>query len=124
VQRLFSTFAEGWPGAGLLLQRTLVSGIVLYVGGTHLIEMPRVALSIPYLIAAVAGIFLLVGLLTPLAGITIAIVEAWIYLAWPGNSLIAVVVATMGITVAMIGPGMWSIDARLYGRKHLEAPRD
>ena len=25
--------------------------------------------------------------------------------------------------MAMIGPGMWSIDARLYGRKHLEDPR-
>jgi putative oxidoreductase len=74
------------------------------------------------MIAAVAGIFLLFGLGTPLAGITIAIVEVWVSLA-SGNSLIAIVLAGLGVTIAMIGPGMWSIDARLYGRKHLEDPR-
>jgi putative oxidoreductase len=74
------------------------------------------------MIAAVAGTFLLLGLWTPAAGITIALVELWILLA-AGNSLIAIVLAGLGLTVAMIGPGMWSVDARLYGRKHLEDPR-
>jgi len=37
-----------------------------------------------------------------------------------GNSLTAIMLAGLGATVAMIGPGMWSIDAQLYGRKHLE----
>jgi len=32
-------------------------------------------------------------------------------------------VAVLGAPVAMIGPGMWSIDAKLYGRKHLQDPR-
>jgi hypothetical protein len=35
MQRLFSTFAEGWPGAGLLLQRVLTSSILLYFGAMH-----------------------------------------------------------------------------------------
>jgi putative oxidoreductase len=74
------------------------------------------------MIAAVAGTFLLLGLWTPVAGITIALVELWILLA-AGNSIIAIVLAGLGLTVAMIGPGMWSVDARLYGRKHLEDPR-
>jgi hypothetical protein len=26
----------------------------------------------------------------------------------------------LGGTAAMIGPGAWSIDARLFGRKHIE----
>jgi putative oxidoreductase len=29
-------------------------------------------------------------------------------------------VATLGATLAMIGPGAWSIDAQLFGRKHFE----
>jgi uncharacterized membrane protein YphA (DoxX/SURF4 family) len=74
-------------------------------------------------IAAVAGTLLLLGLWTPVAGITIAMVEVWIFLASLGNSLTAMMLAGLGATVAMIGPGMWSIDARLYGRKHLEDPR-
>jgi putative oxidoreductase len=28
--------------------------------------------------------------------------------------------ATLGATLAMIGPGAWSIDAHLFGRKHFE----
>ena len=70
-----------------------------------------------------AGIFLLVGLWTPVAGITIAAAEIWIFFAFSGNPLAAITLASLGLTIAMIGPGMWSIDARLYGRKHLEAPR-
>ena len=101
----------------------LTSTILLYFGASHLLETARLAPSLPYLIAAVAGVLLLLGLWTPVAGITIAIVEIWIFLAWSGNSLIAIMLAGLGATVAMIGPGMWSIDAQLYGRKHLQDPR-
>ncbi|MGO9337989.1 MAG: hypothetical protein ACLPY1_10820 [Terracidiphilus sp.] len=123
MQRLFSTFAEGWPGAGLLLQRVLTGAILLYFGATHLLETAKAGPNLPYLIAAVAGVLLLLGLWTPLAGTTIAIVEVWILSARAENSLIAIVLATLGVTVAMIGPGIWSVDAQLYGRKHLEDPR-
>ncbi len=123
VQRLFSTFAEGWPGTGLLLQRVLTSIVLVCFGVTHFLETARLGLSVGYVIAAVAGLFLLLGLWTPLAGITIAIVEVWIFLAWSGSSLTPIMLAGLGGTVAMIGPGMWSIDAKLYGRKHLEDPR-
>jgi putative oxidoreductase len=102
----------------------LTSTILVYCGAAHLLETTTLGLNLPYLLAAVAGGFLLLGLWTPLAGITIAIVEVWIGLAWSGNWLIAVVLGSLGLTVAMIGPGMWSVDAQLYGRKHLEDPRD
>ena len=101
----------------------LTSTILVSCGASHLFENARLAPSLPYLIAAVAGILLLIGLWTPLAGITIATVEVWIFLARSGNSLTAILLAGLGATVAMIGPGLWSIDARLYGRKYLEDPR-
>jgi putative oxidoreductase len=123
VQRLFSTFAEGRPGAGLLLQRLLTSAILLYFGATHLLDTARLGSNLPYLIAAFAGVFLLLGLWTPLAGIAIAIVEVWILSAGTGNPLFTIVPATLGVTLAMIGPGIWSVDAQLYGRKHFEDPR-
>ena len=123
MQRLFSTFAEGWPGAGLFLQRVLTTVLLLCCGITHFHGTARLGLSIASVIAAVAGVFLLLGLWTPLAGIAIAIAEVWIFLAWSGSSLTPIMVAGLGATVAMIGPGMWSIDAKLYGRKLLEDPR-
>jgi hypothetical protein len=95
--------------------------------GRHAAEQVHLAIglapNLPYLIAAVVGVLLLLGLWTPLAGITIAIVEIWILLARAVNPLITIVLAILGVTVAMIGPGIWSVDARLYGRKHLEDPR-
>ena len=84
VQRLFSTFAEGWPGFGLLLQRVVTSTILVYFGATHLLESLRIAPNLPHLIAAVAGVLLLFGLWTPLAGLAISIAETWTLLtsAW------------------------------------------
>jgi putative oxidoreductase len=120
---LFSTFAEGWPGAGLLLQRVLTSTILVYCGVSHLLENAGWALGLPYIIAAIAGVLLLLGLWTPLAGITIAMVGVWAFFASSAHCLTAIIVAVLGATTAMIGPGMWSIDARLYGRKHFEDPR-
>jgi putative oxidoreductase len=106
-----------------LLQRVLTSSILVYFALIHLEEFASPAASLPQLIAALAGILFLLGLWTPLAGITIAFVEFWLYLASSGLAIIALVLAGMGATVAMIGPGIWSIDARLYGRKHLDDPR-
>jgi putative oxidoreductase len=123
LQRLFSTFAEGWPGAGLLLQRVLASTVLLYLCASHGFETAQFAPNLPQVMAAAAGIFLLLGLWTPIAGITIATVETWIFFASFGHSLTTIILAGLGMTVAMIGPGIWSVDARLYGRKHLDVPR-
>ena len=123
LQRLFSTFAEGWPGFGLLLQRVATSAILFYFAGTRLLETSSLAPSLPHLIAALAGMLLLFGLWTPVAGAVVAIVEAWMLLARLGDPLIALIIVSLGATVAMIGPGVWSIDAQLYGRKHIEPSR-
>ena len=94
LQRLFSTFAEGWPGFGLLLQRVLTSTVLLYFAGTHLLERSSLAPSLPYLMVAVAGVLLLFGLWTPLAGTAIAIFEVWIFLARSGDPLIAIMLVS------------------------------
>ena len=75
---------------------------------------------IPYITAACAAMLFLVGLWTPLMGILIAIIELWIAVANPSDPWIPLVLATIGATSAMMGPGAFSVDARLYGRRHLE----
>jgi putative oxidoreductase len=118
VQRLFSTFANGWPGIGLLLQRLRIASALLYYGIPHL--GPQFTPILPQMIAVSAGIPLLVGLWTPMAGTLVAIVEVWIAFSRPDSPFIPIMLATLGATLAMIGPGAWSIDARLFGRKHIE----
>jgi putative oxidoreductase len=75
---------------------------------------------IPQMLGMGAGILLVLGLWTPVAGVVIAIVEAWIALSGTCDPLIPVLLGTLGATLAIIGPGAWSIDARLFGRKHIE----
>jgi len=119
LQRLFTTFADGWPGFGLLLQR-IVTGIVLLHRGTAVFkETPTAATIAPQAMGAVLAIFIIIGLWTPVAGAVIAAVEVWTALVNPGSPGTAVLLATLGATLAMIGPGAFSIDARLFGRKHI-----
>ena len=119
MQRLFSTFANGWPGAGLFLQRILTAILLVRFGIIELAGKSFSPSMIPQLIAACAGILLLVGLWTPVVGSLIVAVELWIAFGNGGDPWVAIVLATLGATIAMIGPGAWSIDARLFGRKHI-----
>ena len=87
---------------------------------------PPVTIVVLEIIGAVAGILLLIGLWTPGAGTLAAIVNVWIafsrYFSHSGDPWIPIVQAVLGAVLAMIGPGAWSIDARLFGRKHINFP--
>jgi len=73
----------------------------------------------PHAIGAILGIMLVLGIWTPMAGVLIGVIEVWIILAHTGTPGTALLLAAFGATLAMIGPGAFSIDARLFGRKHL-----
>jgi putative oxidoreductase len=81
-------------------------------------DSPMVAPIAPQAMEAVLAIFIVIGLWTPIAGALIAAVEVWSAFVYPGNPGMAILLATLGATLAMIGPGAFSVDARLFGRKH------
>jgi hypothetical protein len=122
LRRLYSTFAGGWPGTGLLLMRA-VAGSALTVGAglTLLSDPPPINVTIPAILLLGAGTLLIAGLWTPVAGISIALTEVWKMLMLPGDKPLWLMLGTAGAALAMLGPGLWSIDARLYGWKRLEA---
>ena len=120
MQRLFSTFAGGWPGVGLLLQRLLIGAVLLHQGLSWVSDTGPSAAIVPQLVATVAGTFLLVGLWTPLAGGVVAIAGGWRVWSNTSDPVSSIMLAVLGITLAMIGPGAFSIDAHVFGRKHIE----
>jgi putative oxidoreductase len=120
LQRLFSVFPNGWPGTGLLLQRVVTATFLFCFGCLHLHEPSS---FVPHLIGVGAGALLLLGLWTPICGTLIAVVEVWIAFSYAGGGGAPIMLATLGATLAMTGPGAWSIDARLFGRKHFEIPQ-
>jgi hypothetical protein len=83
LQRLFSTFPDGWPGFGLLLMR---------------------------------------------AGIGIALDQIWIAVSLQSSGRddkwIGILLAVLSAGVAMLGPGAWSIDARMFGRRRFYRDRN
>jgi len=72
--------------------------------------------------SAAVGLLILGGLWTPVAGVLAAMIEVWSGLSQPQTPSAAICLAIVGISLAMIGPGAWSIDALLYGRKQLLPP--
>jgi uncharacterized membrane protein YphA (DoxX/SURF4 family) len=76
------------------------------------------------LVEAVGGTLLLAGLWTPVTGTLVAIDELWIarsvYSSPQGGQWIHILLAVLTAAVAMLGPGAWSIDARLFGRKRFD----
>jgi putative oxidoreductase len=78
--------------------------------------------ALPVLIGAGLSVFILVGLWTPVVGALTSLTEIWVLLSRSGDTWIPIIAATLSATLAMIGPGAWSVDARLFGRKHITPP--
>jgi putative oxidoreductase len=74
------------------------------------------------LIDAAAGLLLSAGLWTPIAGGIAAIVGLWGAFGISGDPWSNILLAILGAGLAMLGPGAWSVDARLFGRKRIRIP--
>jgi len=120
LQRLFSTFADGWPGGGILLLRLLAGGFLISRGIAAASAEPHT--GVPQVVAAAAGLLILGGLWTPVVGVLAGMVETWVACTQAGSQLLAILLAGLSLSLAMIGPGAWSMDARLYGRKQILPP--
>ena len=120
LRRLYSTFAGGWPGVGLFLMR-LVVGLILVGSAESTLASTYLSITAAIsILMAGAGLLLILGLFTPIAGIVVALAELAGIPGAPAEKLVYVLLATSGAALAMLGPGLWSIDARLFGWKRIE----
>ncbi len=123
MRRLYSTFAGGWPGTGLLLIRLVVGSALVVRASLRLwSHLPPMNETVPAVLLMGAGILLIVGLWTPIAGTSIALIEIWKMVTVTGDKWVWLLLGTVGAAVAMLGPGLFSIDARLFGWRRIEAP--
>ena len=120
MQRLFSTFPCGLPGAGLALLRAAAAIPLVYAGLLTVASSSPVFLEV---VTAGAAILLLIGLWTPIAGTLIAVAELGLAALHPAEPWLYVHFAAMGAALAMLGPGGCSLDARLFGRKQIQIPQ-
>jgi uncharacterized membrane protein YphA (DoxX/SURF4 family) len=120
LQRLFSTFPNGRPGAGLLLLRFAV-GASLIVEKVPLIWVIPQSFGLEVRIVMVCvGIALLCGLWTPVVGALAAAIELLIAFSLAGGDATHILLAILSFSLALLGPGAWSIDGHIFGRKRID----
>jgi uncharacterized membrane protein YphA (DoxX/SURF4 family) len=99
----------------------LVAGTTLVYRGFMALSSELVLGPAPLVVVQIIlGILLMVGLWTPVAGTLLAILEVWHLVSLTGDPWIHILLLTLGVALALLGPGGWSIDARLFGWKRVD----
>jgi hypothetical protein len=108
-------FPTGFPGIGLVLLRVCV-GFAMLDLATGWEDLQR--WGVAEVIAALLGSLLFVGALTPVSAGLVGVWAAWLVV--DGNhAVLHAVVLLNAVALALIGPGAYSIDARLFARRVL-----
>jgi uncharacterized membrane protein YphA (DoxX/SURF4 family) len=132
LHRLFSAFPAGLPGVGLLLLRVVVGAALVAHGVLCVVSSERVTLvvSVSFAILLLSGICLLIGFLTPILSLVAGLEGLGIAFSWsplqllsPFESKLALApIIAISAAIALLGPGAFSLDARLFGWKEIVIP--
>jgi|SRR5215470_3062854 len=129
LQRLFTTFPGGWPGFGLLLLRAVVASAIIFNGVQFLSAWPDLSALIVVSFSFTAGLCLLLGVITPIASLIVAfgtLAYHFLGITNPGgfvvSSFLAFRITALALATACLGPGAFSLDARVFGRRKIHIP--
>lgn len=100
--------------------RLVVGSVLVTRAGFRLWVDPPLSVTVLAVLSIGVGVLLIAGLWTPIAGICIAVIQICKMMTLSGDKWVWLLLATAGAALAMLGPGLWSIDARLFGWKRIE----
>jgi len=117
VLRLFSVFPTGAPGIALLILRISLAAAIL---ASRFDVIKPAVLPLVYFALAVQRLLLCLGLLTPIVSI-MACGSELIVLFVTGNTDVRFIALSSlnAAAIALLGPGAYSLDARLFGRREI-----
>ena len=101
----------------------LVAGATLIAHAISILQTaPLVEPAVLNALMAATGLLLVAGLWTPISGVGVAIFEVWNIFSQPGDPWAKILLGTLGLALALLGPGAWSVDGRLFGWKRIDIP--
>ncbi len=131
MQRLFSAFPDGWPGLGLLLLRIVVGVTAAVQSGVHLVAVPDLTLGTCVIagLEITSGAAMLIGFLTPFGSVVLGFGIPLFWFPSPAAGLFLDKIATLviiadAIAIALLGPGAFSVDALIFGRREVLIPHE
>jgi hypothetical protein len=119
MQRLFSMFPQGGPGLALLLLRISVAATFAIEAG-H-----RTGASFSHVFFAaisLISVFLAVGFMTPLLSFVVGVSAAVSLVVDRQVDLTLVALIANSTALALLGPGAYSLDSRMFGRRVVVVP--
>ncbi len=124
-------FPDGRSGVALLCLRFAFGLVGIAEGFIYLSRSDNVeSLCLGFVLEA-AGVLVVVGLLTSYSAMAIAIgtvcrsvasssISPYVFLQGPFSAGILIV---LGVVITLLGPGVFSLDFRLFGRREIVIPR-
>ena len=76
-----------------------------------------------FALSCVSSAVLLAGLWTPFAALCHALLGSALAIYADSFEWMYLIVALISLSLLMLGPGWWSIDARIYGRRRIDLGR-
>ena len=129
---MFSMFPDGSRGAGLLLLRVAGGTVLIAEGAAYLSDKDELGLLalVVFSVSAVVGVLLLIGFLTRPVAAVATVLAVSILFSWfpklnavqPVSPMTDALFAVIVIALICLGPGAYSIDARLFGRREIIIP--
>lgn len=113
-------FPSGVAGAGLVVLRASVAATLLFDGTVRWSPIGS-----PWFFSAlvVTSIFLCFGFLTPYCAVVGCLMQLGVMILPSGQDEFHLGISILnGAALAVLGPGAYSIDARIFGRRVLHFP--
>jgi uncharacterized membrane protein YphA (DoxX/SURF4 family) len=116
VLRLFSIFPSRGPGIALLLLRISVAlTIVLDASSAE----PSFVSPLMWAGLSLVALALCIGFATPLAAVLGCFIQLAVWFAIGHSNARLGVSVLNSLALALLGPGAYSLDARLFGRREI-----
>jgi hypothetical protein len=113
-------FPLGTAGAALLVLRVSVAATLIANGAAHWARTPSPLITVGLALLAIS---LCLGLFTPYCSTAACLIQTYLLVLGSGTDKFQLAVAILNsVVLVLLGPGAYSGDARIFGRKRLTLP--